>query len=168
MWREGNGMPEHPTGLPLRGDESCDTCAWLRAGRCVAAGRDEAGVPVPAGSPACRLWEAPPACLACGACCREAFDTVPLTPGEVASLQDTGMVRIADDGWTDLARVPSPLGRGTRCAALGADLRCAIYPRRPDTCRGLELGSAACVEARRRVGLSPWPPGWMPEGPWYA
>ena len=56
---------------------------------------------------------------------------------------------------------------GERCAALGGGdaspaptaatttrYACAIYDDRPRTCRDFTLGSAHCLTARRRVGLS--------------
>ena len=112
-----------------------------------------------------------PSCDTCGACCREAFDSVPVDDEDARRLAaHPQMIRVHDDGWRDLARVPSPLGRGTRCAALvgggeGAPFRCLVYPARPTACRELAPGSEACLTARRRVGLSPWPPGVRPDGP---
>jgi Fe-S-cluster containining protein len=52
--------------------------------------------------------------------------------------------------------------QGERCAALAggpagsASFECVIYPDRPRPCREFEQGSLNCLEARRRVGLSPW------------
>lgn len=46
---------------------------------------------------------------------------------------------------------------GDRCVALregGGRFVCSVYERRPDACRALASGSTACVEARRRKGLS--------------
>jgi Fe-S-cluster containining protein len=45
---------------------------------------------------------------------------------------------------------------GDRCAALQGEARyhCVIYDDRPKTCRDFTLGSAHCLTARRRVGLS--------------
>ena len=54
-------------------------------------------------------------------------------------------------------------GEGDRCAALHGGLvelgkttrfHCVIYDDRPRTCRDFTLGSARCLTARRRVGLS--------------
>jgi Fe-S-cluster containining protein len=57
--------------------------------------------------------------------------------------------------------------QGDRCAALGGGevvaggsgltttrYGCVIYDDRPRTCREFTLGSAHCLTARRRVGLS--------------
>lgn len=147
----------------------CGTCAWFDDG-CVARTVGEGPrVPVAADDAACELWEPPVSCDPCGACCREAFDSVPVTEADEARLgEHAHLVRRAEDGWRDLARVPS--GRGTRCAALRGDgcaapFRCVVYAVRPTNCRDLDPGSSACLTARRRVGLSPWPAGTRPEGP---
>jgi len=101
------------------------------------------------------------ACASCGACCREAFDSVPVAPDDHAiRAAHPELVRIHDDGWVDLHRAPSCRG-GTRCAALQGDgshrapYRCEVYRHRPTNCRELEEGSENCSFARRRVGLPP-------------
>ena len=72
--------------------------------------------------------------------------------------------------WRQLQRVPSPLGKGSRCAALVGDgaeaspWRCVVYSVRPHTCRDLAANSDGCLIARRRVGLTPWRPGDTPDG----
>jgi Fe-S-cluster containining protein len=105
-----------------------------------------------------------PDCGTCGACCREAFDSVPVGPEDEATARaHPALVRVeADTGWRDLQRVPSPTGCGTRCTALVGDgavhpFRCRIYPHRPTACRELEPGSPNCHLARQRVGLEPPP-----------
>ncbi len=66
-------------------------------------------------------------------------------------------MRVHEDGWRDLQRVPSPTGCGTRCAALigdgapGALFHCTIYQDRPAACSELEAGSEACLFARERL-----------------
>ena len=85
--------------------------------------------------------------------------------------ENAALVRVHDDGWRDLHRVPSPLGCGTRCTALRGDgsatgpFRCVVYPVRPTNCRELDPGSSACLVARRRVGITPLRPGQRPDGP---
>ena len=165
----------HPTGLP-QGDGSrrCGACAWYADGCLAAALGDDPPVPVPADAAACALFEPPVSCDPCGACCREAFDSVPVTDEDEARLgENAHLVRRSNDGWRDLARVGSPTGRGTRCAALRGDgcaapYRCVVYAVRPTNCRELDAGSPACLTARRRVGLSPWPPGITPHGPLFS
>ena len=39
------------------------------------------------------------------------------------------------------------------CANLTDDFRCSIYASRPQCCRDLEVGSYACLKARRKAGL---------------
>lgn len=120
------------------------------------------GLPVPldARPDDCPYWEPPLDCQDCGACCREAYDTVPITEEEAERLPD--LAQLHGDGWRDLRRAPSPRGEGTWCAALtapGGRYTCTHYAIRPATCREVETGSEGCLVARRRVGLSPWPPG---------
>ena len=100
-------------------------------------------------------------CAPCGACCREAYDSVPVSDEDALRLSPhPELIRLADDGWRDLHRVPSPTGCGTRCVALRGDgsetnrYRCAFYDLRPTNCRDLEPGSEGCETARQRVGLS--------------
>jgi len=109
----------------------------------------------------------PSLCFACGACCREAFDTVPVTDEDAERLNDhPEMIRVAPDGWRDLQRVPSDFvprhsGGATRCIALrgdgseGSPYRCMVYDLRPTNCRELTIGSEGCVTARERVELVP-------------
>lgn len=99
-------------------------------------------------------------CATCGACCREAFDTVPVEDGDEAMrTRRPEWLQVDADGHCSIRRVPSPTGCGTRCAALRGDgggetpFRCDLYPDRPEACSGLEEGSEACRFARRRVGL---------------
>ena len=100
-------------------------------------------------------------CFTCGACCREAFDSVPVADDDEAMLaKHPHLVVSHDDGWRDLARVPSTMLCGTRCAALQGDgspnlpFHCVVYAERPTACAELERGSESCLFARRRVGLS--------------
>jgi len=172
-------MKAHPTGLP-HGDpaRSCGACGWWHAegdaGRCRFAAEGEAPGPIVAATEAaCTFWEPMPSCDPCGACCREAFDSVPVTDEDLARLgpENADVVRDHDDGWRDLHRVPSPLGCGTRCVALRGDgsdpapFRCVVYAVLPTNCRDLDPGSDACLMARRRVGITPWHPTQRPDGP---
>lgn len=107
---------------------------------------------------------APFDCATCGACCREAFDAVPIEASDEAVLAHPELVVVASDGGRQIRRVPSPLSPPvascTRCAALDGDgsdpapFRCRIYAERPAACSGLDVGSEACTFARGRVGLS--------------
>jgi uncharacterized protein len=96
-------------------------------------------------------------CQACGACCaaiRVDFCT--------AELQAQG--GHVPDGLAEALSTHTARLRGTdhsppRCAALtgtlGQRVSCAIYEWRPTPCREFEAGSAACAQARRRLGLMP-------------
>jgi hypothetical protein len=142
----------HPSGLPA-GDAtgSCGGCAWRTGSRC-----RQAEARVDAAWPACERFEAALDCQTCGACCRAAYHSVevsrrdPVVKAQPALVVDRG-------SYLEIRR------NGDRCAALeggivaaGALTRyhCSIYGDRPRTCRDFTLGSAHCLTARRRVGLS--------------
>jgi Fe-S-cluster containining protein len=105
-----------------------------------------------------RGWAACPAftpaldCAPCGACCREAFDVVEM------GVRD-GFVRRYPEMvvWVE-GRATLPRGADGRCPLLvprDGGTGCGRYEGRPKTCREFEMGSGNCVEARRRVGLTP-------------
>jgi len=74
------------------------------------------------------------------------------------------LVHEESDGFRTMRRMPERSAIGepddTRCVALAGDgsrerpFSCAIYADRPRTCDAFTLGSAHCLVARRRVGLS--------------
>lgn len=149
----------HRSGAPLpapsarAASETCGTCAWLAKGRCLSTEARR----IPAGEPACERWEPSPSCETCGACCREAFHTLALSPREPFVKKHPELVvwRETVDGKKQ-PELPRP---GGRCPPLRGDgasepYRCAIYEERPRTCRDFARGGANCLEARRRVGLS--------------
>ncbi|HEY0477129.1 MAG TPA: YkgJ family cysteine cluster protein [Kofleriaceae bacterium] len=147
----------HPTGLPARASAdgaetaTCDACAWRTGARC-----RQAGARVDPAWPACERFEAALDCQTCGACCREAYHSVEVSRRDPVVKARPEM--IVDRGsYLEIRRC------GERCAALeggaiedGTTMRyhCAIYDDRPRTCREFTLGSAHCLTARRRVGLS--------------
>jgi putative zinc- or iron-chelating protein len=148
----------HPTGLPAgRGDATCATCAWRfvqrGAVRCRQAQARTADTYA-----ACERYEPAASldCQTCGACCREAYHSVevglrdPMRRAHPALVVDRG-------AYLEVARA------GDRCAALAGGepdgatttrYRCTIYDDRPRTCREFTAGSANCLIARKRVGLS--------------
>ena len=155
----------HPVGMFFEASPTtgrCGDCGWSRMsgrGKAVLRCQQAGGARVDADWPACERHEAALDCLTCGACCREAFHSVTVSPRDpVVKLHPELVVR--REGRTELAR------SGARCAALGggppqkaayeasASYTCAIYTDRPATCRDFELGSDNCLTARRRVGLS--------------
>ena len=135
-------------------DETCAGCAWRYVG-----GRGKAvsrchrfrGARVEDAWPACPAHTLPPAlnCEDCGACCREAFHVVELSPRDRFRKARPDLVK-REDGRHVLPRLSSGW-----CPCLtrdGGDFRCAEYEVRPRTCRDFTRGSANCCEARRRVG----------------
>lgn len=94
--------------------------------------------------------EPPYDCLACGACCREGYDTVEVDDDDPAVARFPELFARGPFGRLNLAR------SGPRCACLdGAPgaWKCSIYADRPQTCRDVEVGGEACRFARARVGL---------------
>jgi len=97
------------------------------------------GPAVSAQVPACAHFEASLDCLTCGACCREAYDSVPVTAEDEVHQHHPELIR-RDGDWVDLQRVPSPgmwdpMCRAARRRAVPLpDLRCA--PADLPRCRG--------------------------------
>jgi hypothetical protein len=159
----------HPLGLPLGPEhETCGSCAWLYVGgrgkgveRCrqVAAPNAE-GARTRRDLPACARWEPPVDCATCGACCREAYHSVTVSMRDPVVWKQPALVERHGHRF-EIRR------DGERCAALsdrrndagrGAGERiftCAIYEDRPQACRDFAAGGRHCLDARRRVGLSP-------------
>jgi hypothetical protein len=145
--------PLHPTGLPARPADgaTCGGCAWRTGARC-----RQAGAKIDPAWPACERFEAALDCQTCGACCREAYHSVEVRRRDPAIKARPEM--IVDRGsYLEVRR------NGCRCAALEGGAvehgrvtryHCTIYDDRPRTCRDFTLGSAHCLTARRRVGLS--------------
>lgn len=151
--------PQHPAGhasiAAYHAGHGCGDCAWAFGERRGLRCRHAPGVRLPNDAPACVRFE--PAdeldCLSCGACCREAYDSVEISKREPVIKRHPTLV-VVDGARSKLRR------HGTRCAALSGGgtptetYACAIYPDRPKTCREFTLGSSNCLDARRRVGLS--------------
>ena len=157
LWRAVTPAPDaHPSGLPPgSATGSCGTCAWRYTQRGVARCR-QAEARVDAAWPACERYEPALDCQSCGACCRAAYHSVEVSRRDPVVKAQPGY--IVDRGtYLEIRR------DGDRCGALcGGELRdgrttrfhCAIYDDRPKTCRDFTQGSAHCLTARRRVGLS--------------
>jgi len=155
LWRDVGEPPvPHPTGLPPRtaGDDArCGDCAWRHNARC-----RQADARVDAAWPACERFEAALDCQTCGACCRAAYHSVEVSRRDPVVKAQPQL--IVDRGsYLEIRR------SGDRCAALAGGLvehgtttryHCTIYDDRPRTCRDFTLGSAHCLTARRRVGLT--------------
>ncbi|HEY8042445.1 MAG TPA: YkgJ family cysteine cluster protein [Polyangiaceae bacterium] len=96
-------------------------------------------------------------CVACGRCCHHGPSTVHLLDADEARVMarpdGAELLRrltVLDDrppGWRFV------VNDGERCGALDVSVPdrypCSIYDVRPDDCRMVEPGSAACLEARR-------------------
>jgi len=154
LWLDAVPPPApHPTGLPARAPDAatCGTCAWRSNARC-----RQANAKIDPAWAACERFEPALDCQTCGACCREAYHSVEVARRDPAVKRQPSM--IVDRGsYLEVRR------DGDRCAALEGGLvelgtttryRCTIYDDRPRTCRDFTLGSANCLIARRRVGLS--------------
>lgn len=174
---------EHPTGaFAMRADETkrCEQCAWVYTqGVNLACRQVDSATNGPLHKniepqwPACERFEPVLDCQPCGACCREAFQTVqvgarePIRRTHPAMVLDHGtrqeLRRTLTPGLDLVADKPAP----TRCASLGggdlvqlgtrttvSDYGCQIYQARPQSCRSFTAGSESCLVARRRVGMS--------------
>lgn len=172
LWSRSREM--HPGGFARHADASlkCAGCAWFAAepeadeaanqpprgrGFCYRAaskGGAEAAPSIASTEPACERFEVSfdiAECARCGACCREGFHRVELEQGEPFERRHLSLVSRDQHG----AYVARP---GGKCVALhvGADSahRCRVYAERPQACADFAIRGAACLEARRRVGLS--------------
>jgi hypothetical protein len=149
--------PRHAAGFPMPpfvADRRCADCAWLfrgGRGRAVSRCRQADGARIAPTDPACERFEPAVDCLSCGACCREAYGSVTISPRERLVARHPELV-VRRDGYIEVRR------DGERCAALqggdGEPFLCAVYDDRPRPCRELEAGGEHCLTARRRVGLS--------------
>jgi hypothetical protein len=159
----------HPLGLPLGpAGETCGSCAWIYVGgrgrgvdRCRQLAPPNAdGTRTRRELPACVRWEPPVDCATCGACCREAYHSVTVSVRDPVVWKQPDLVERHGHRF-EIRR------EGERCAALtdrrrdaarGAGERifsCTIYDDRPQACRDFAAGGRHCLDARRRVGLSP-------------
>lgn len=136
---------KHPSGLHA-GDAAgtCGDCVWRAGTKCRQAERKVD----PAWS-ACERYERALDCQTCGACCRAAYHSVEVSKRDPVVKKQPSFV-VDRGAYLEIRR------DGDRCAALqgGPRYHCVIYDDRPKTCRDFTLGSAHCLTARRRVGLS--------------
>lgn len=160
LWSTAHSIPaRHPAGhAPIAAylsEYTCGDCAWQYVQRGVSRCHQSSTVRLDAGTPACVNFE-PAAeldCQTCGACCREAYQSVEISRREPLIRRHPEWV-VRMETYLKLKR------EGSRCVALGGGhtpgepYACAIYEYRPKTCREFERGSSHCLEARRRVGLS--------------
>ena len=161
LWETFGAPPApHPAGhatvAHYHNGHGCADCAWSLVTRGSRRCRHVPAVRLPENAPACHRWEAADEldCRDCGACCREAYQAVEIGSREAVNQKYPALVSVRDDGQYRLRR------DGERCVALaggreaGDSYGCTIYRDRPRTCREFERGSAHCLDARQRVGLS--------------
>lgn len=130
-------------------EATCRDCVWRKPGRQHDRCLRHAGAAVRFDWPACpaHTTDAALDCLACGACCREAYHAVEVGRRD-PFVRFHPELLVTVDGRLNVRRA------GPRCGCLGEDYRCSVYADRPKTCRDFERTGANCVEARRRVGLT--------------
>lgn len=145
------GNPLHaepgPDGL------TCGDCAWAWRGgrgrpvdRCVRHGDQR----IDRAWAACSRHQAPLECTECGACCREAYHRVEVSPRDPFVRLHPDRVS-EDEGHLVVTRNYEICG----CLTVdGGRYTCQVYEDRPWTCRGFTKGSANCLEARRRLRMS--------------
>ena len=160
LWTLTEPQPQrHPAGYasitPAFEDRTCQTCAWSFEVRGRLRCRHAPLVRLEPAVSACAAFEPQDTldCLACGACCREAYDSVEVGVRDPVRKVYPQLV-IKDGTRYKLKR------NEERCSSLTGGksedfyYACSIYPDRPKTCRDFTLGSANCLEARSKVGLS--------------
>jgi Fe-S-cluster containining protein len=143
---------KHPTGL-FAGAAigTCGTCAWRANAKC-----RQTTTKIDPSWPACERYEAELDCQTCGACCRAAYHSVEVSRRDPVVKRQPAYI-------VDRTTYLEVIRNGDRCGALDGGepdgdrvtrYACKIYDDRPRTCREFTLGSAHCLTARRRVGLS--------------
>lgn len=151
----------HPAGFLMGKEGSCGTCAWSTVAkegafhclqRMLTVSEDVATVME--SWPGCDRFEPTlpeGACASCGACCREAFDVVPVEEDEKLHEVRADLIEMR----AGLFVIARPEGQ---CRALNelpvGHYRCSVYELRPRACMELARGSAGCLEARQRLGIS--------------
>lgn len=139
----------------------CGTCAWGQHGICELTHHDlpRASRTAFPEDPACIRWEPvldEAACARCGACCHKAFHLVTVDEGEpITTAHPELLTPGGPDGLGAAFHIDRPDGFCRALVGPAAPFRCRIYADRPTSCRDFTAGSANCLEARRRVGLSP-------------
>jgi len=160
LWNTASQSPPlHPAGHASVADyhvgHGCKDCAWSFVSRHRVRCRHAPSVMLDSNAPACTRYEPAPEldCQTCGACCREAYDSIEVSARDPINKTHPQLV-VVHETHRKLRRLNG------RCAALTGGLMptesfaCSIYPQRPRTCREFTRGSAHCLDARRRVGLS--------------
>jgi hypothetical protein len=150
--RAESAPAKHPSGLPAGAmTGTCGTCAWRANVKC-----RQTNAKIDPSWPACERFERSLDCQTCGACCRAAYHSVEVDRRDPMVKKQPAYV-------VDRTTYLEVIRDGDRCGALDGGepdgdrvtrYVCKIYDDRPRTCREFTLGSAHCLTARRRVGLS--------------
>lgn len=153
LWRKTR--PLHVSGFPLGdGETRCGDCAWSYGNAPRTHCRQTSSRRVVASElPACVRFEPrldAERCETCGACCREGFDRVELRPRDLLKKRHPALVVV--DGFGP--HLPRPSGSCVALRSEASGYRCRVYEDRPRACADFAIAGAACLEARRRVGLS--------------
>ena len=168
LWSLFPAPLRHKSGLPMSdglfaapSGATCQSCVYAKAPtasrkagawRCQHTAADDApGLVIDPKATGCALHQASLDCQRCGACCRHAYDLVPVGPSEPTVLRHPQLI---ERRGKQLSIVRDAANR--RCAALAGPplgpYGCTIYDTRPTTCRDFSAGSSSCLDARRRVG----------------
>jgi hypothetical protein len=147
------GLPLHRASKRalVAGQDSrtCGGCAWRTEGGFCRRGGGRTRVTE--AERACAAHEPAPDCLACGACCRDAYDSVTIGARDAIRKLHPELI-VYRGGRIELAR------EAGRCAALDGPplgpFHCRVYEDRPTVCKSFERSGRHCLTARRRVGLS--------------
>jgi uncharacterized protein len=98
-------------------------------------------------------------CLSCGACC--ASFRVDFSAQESEAQGGSVPEGLCAEISSSTMRMRGTDHSPPRCTALvgkiGVQAKCGIYEWRPSPCHELEMGSDACLQARRRHGLTELP-----------
>ena len=152
--RAANGTNRHQFGAPVQ-----DNTRWLPPSARVWMPRQVLSFVITAvqgTEQGCERWErqlTAEDCGSCGACCRHGFDFVQVSARDPFVSLHPQLVQLKDG----TRIVPRPDGVCVALAGSGAadaPLRCQHYETRPKNCRDFEIAGDACLQARRRVGLS--------------
>ena len=168
LWLLAPAPLRHKSGLPMSDGvfaappgATCQSCVYAkppagarRSGgwRCQRTASDDApGLVIDPKANACALHQASLDCQECGACCRHAYDLVPVGKSEPTVLRHPSLIERRGKQLSILRDT-----KQRRCAALAGPALgpygCEIYDSRPTTCRDFTAGTSSCLDARRRVG----------------
>lgn len=162
LWDSVTEAPTtHPAGhaeiASYHAGNTCASCAWSVLKRGYLQCQHAIRVRLEKDTTACTRYEPADhlACDTCGACCREAYQSVEVSKKE--------KINQLYPEWIEVYDTHRKLRRkGEHCIALlgrqvatdNNPYRCAVYDCRPVSCRDFQVGGSHCLEARRRVGLS--------------